>query len=235
MGRRAKYLTLSEKNEAHKARRAILKLRPENIAAKKAENRRQYLRRKPIPALADSLTLQAKAPMSWSSWSSLFERFYRGEDTLVIEELDLDENDFRALLGRPPYPNSLTTMDTDSFHDIWGQLSAAIHGYMSCRYAKDLEERTSRIRDMSDSAIIEELWDRYTALSKDRVFLVGILKGKTMLQYAPEELLAMINLNWISRLIVFTVEDLEAFRYNRFHFIRTCTDRLWTIGTCTTT
>ncbi|KAF6754840.1 hypothetical protein DFP72DRAFT_847837 [Ephemerocybe angulata] len=235
MGRRAKYFTLVEKTQACKERRAILKLRPEAIAAKQAENRRQYLRRKPIPTLPDSLRLQAKAAMSWSSWGLLFDRFYRGEDSLAIDELYLEENDFRALLGRPPYPNSLTTMDIDSFQDIWPQLSAAIHGYMSCRYAKDVEGRTSRIRDMTDSAVIEELWHRYTALSKDHVFLMGILKGKSMLQYTPEELLAMINLNWISRLIVFAVEDLEAFRYDRSHFIRTCIDRLWTMGTCSTT
>ncbi|KAF6758080.1 hypothetical protein DFP72DRAFT_845524 [Ephemerocybe angulata] len=215
MGRRAVYYTVAAKAEAHRARRAVLKLRPEAVSRRKAENRRQYLKRKPIPTIPEAVKRQSLVPMSWTQWRSTYERFYHGEDMLFLDDIELGGADFKALADLPPYSSTLMSLET--FNDTWGELSAAIHGYLVSRYVQELEGRTRRLNavNVSDSDTREELWGQYYALLKRRQVFADALGTKSMLQYSPSELISMINMQWTSRLLVYAVADLEASRSGR--------------------
>ncbi|KAF6752563.1 hypothetical protein DFP72DRAFT_849699 [Ephemerocybe angulata] len=228
MGRRAKYFTLAEKASAQKIQREKLKDTPEAIARRKAENRRQYLKRKPSPTICSSVERHSRAPMSWTDWRPTFERFYHGEDTLFLGDIELGRDDFEAMGGLPPYYGSLTVLG--SFEEVWGELSAALHGYMTYRYINEVGRKMSWIKQARDSDVREELWGHHRTLMKRWKVLTDFLGVKSILHYAPSELIAMINMQWTSRLIVFAVEDLEAFGRGRASFLRMCSDRLWEMG-----
>ncbi|KAF6749341.1 hypothetical protein DFP72DRAFT_852761 [Ephemerocybe angulata] len=243
MGRRAKYYTLADKANARKIQRAKTKHTPESkaqvsaggraIARRKAENRRQYLKLKPIPVVPKPVRRHSWAPMSWMQWRSVYERFHQGEDTLFLNELELVGDDFAALVQLPPYCSSVTSLA--NFNDLWGELSAALHGYMTSRYIQETEARANRMKSARDSDIREELWEQHRTLTKTWNDLTDFLGVKSILQYTLSELIAMINMQWTSRLIVFAVEDLEAFKGGRVCFLRTSTDRLWEMGLPRTT
>ncbi|KAF5339720.1 hypothetical protein D9611_009080 [Ephemerocybe angulata] len=228
MGRRAIYYTVAEKKEAHRARRSVLNRRPEAVARKKAENRRRYLKSKPLPTIPEAVKGQSLMPMSSTQWRSTYERLYHGEDTLFLDDIELGGADFKALADLPPYPSTLTSLKT--FNDTWVELSAAIHGYLVHRYVQELEGHLNAL-NISDSDTREELWRRYYALSKRREVFADVLVGtKSMLRYSPSELLSMINMQWTSRLLVYAVADLEAAKSGRTCLIRVYTDRLRELG-----
>ncbi|KAF6743095.1 hypothetical protein DFP72DRAFT_859581 [Ephemerocybe angulata] len=145
MGRRAKYYTLADKANARKIQRAKTKHTPESKAqvslgaepshAGKAENRRQYLKLKPIPVVPKPVRRHSWAPMSWMQWRSVYERFHQGEDTLFLNELELVGDDFAALLRD----------FVGQFQRFMGRASsAALHGYMTSRYIQETEARANR-------------------------------------------------------------------------------------------
>ncbi|KAF6754434.1 hypothetical protein DFP72DRAFT_1068462 [Ephemerocybe angulata] len=225
MGRRAKYLTLCDRREAHRKQKQVLKLRPSASLARKAENRRYYLKHKPAPILPSDIKRHSVSPISWSAWSSVFVRFCQGEDMLIVEELELDTSDLEALIGLPPYPAHVTRPDT--FEDIWGPTAAALHGYLTSKYTSHVERRMINVRDGSETDAREESWSVYRALLNERQLWLSRLSTERMLDYTPTDRILYLNLLWNARLIVYAAEDIASLAESRTHLLRAWADRLW--------
>ncbi|KAF6741965.1 hypothetical protein DFP72DRAFT_1082887 [Ephemerocybe angulata] len=170
MGRRAKYLTLEAKKEAHRVQRRELKRRPSTAHARQEENRRYYYKKKPPPIVPGEVVRHASLPLSWTDWRSIFVRFLQGEDMLVLDEVELELEDIVSLVGYPPYPARLTNLEC--FDNIWGPISAALHGRMTWEYVGEINEKiTSRSRT-PDVDLRIELWAEYAELLERRQILI---------------------------------------------------------------
>ncbi|KAF6746463.1 hypothetical protein DFP72DRAFT_855348 [Ephemerocybe angulata] len=227
MGRRAKYLTLEAKKEAHKEQRRAYRKRASTTSSRREENRAQYYKKKPPPIVPADIARHAKLPLSWTQQSSLFSSFSEGQDMLVLDELELDCEDWIALTGPPPYPPHITRVE--SFDDVWDTVSAALHGYSTRGYAEELNREMPASVRKSDVDLRVQLWAEYKELVKHRQMLLSHLpNGSGSLCYrTPSDTITSRNVIWHSRLIVYCAEDIEALFNSRAEFIRKRTDRLW--------
>ncbi|KAF6758443.1 hypothetical protein DFP72DRAFT_844846 [Ephemerocybe angulata] len=89
---------------------------------------------------------------------------------LVLDELELNEDHFQSLLGPPPYPNHLTT--SEYFEDVWGPVSAALHGRLTGEYVGDISRRIGSLVRQSDLEVRVELWKEYKGCMERRKALL---------------------------------------------------------------
>ncbi|KAF6742586.1 hypothetical protein DFP72DRAFT_1081809 [Ephemerocybe angulata] len=225
MGRRPKYLTVEAKKQARTEQRRVLNKRPNTANIRCEENQRYYYKHKLPPMVPSDVKHHAKLPISWTMWNSIFERFKAGQDMLVLDELELDEEDLQSLLGPPPYPTHLTT--SKHFEDVWGAVSAAMHGLLTWEYVGDLNRRISSIVGKSDVTVRIELWASYLDLLARRKALLAHLSSLSLCYHTPSDMITFINVMWLSRLTVYTAEDLASMYLGRATLLRTWLDRVW--------
>ncbi|KAF6741491.1 hypothetical protein DFP72DRAFT_862128 [Ephemerocybe angulata] len=145
---------------------------------RQAQNRRQYLRVKPPPILTGSLRRHSESRITWSEWITVHARFLQGDDEVSLDKIQLQESDIRALVGTPSHHTSLTSLRP--FDDVWGPVSAAMHGYLSRLYIQEAEERADRIKRGTPATAREELWSLFSRLSSQRKALMGALGSGPM-------------------------------------------------------
>ncbi|KAF6765561.1 hypothetical protein DFP72DRAFT_839388 [Ephemerocybe angulata] len=200
------------------------------IARKKAQNRRHYLLLKPPPTLSPALVHHLKMPISWMKTWSIYERFSQGQEMLVLDEVELDKSSLDILVGLPPYPAALTSLE--HFEDVWESIAGALHGRMVYRYKLEMEGQAERMRGASEGDVREELWRMYASLLKQYKQLSAALGATPMYKYSPTETIIYANVLWAARLISYAVEDIRALICGYSYLLRVRTDRFWNLGRC---
>lgn len=160
-----------------------------------------------MPSISEEVQAFLDRPISDADHDLIYHRFVEGEDTVGLDTYDLELDDFDAMLGDPPYLN-LTVVEAD-----WTYVSAALHGFMVCKYLGDLEEFSNNIR-LEDPGVVSStlrsqfrsLVRRFTALRAACTDPLDALSSSTLPSVA--NLVAFQNLLWTARRIEFVVQDI---------------------------
>ncbi|KAF6755729.1 hypothetical protein DFP72DRAFT_843096 [Ephemerocybe angulata] len=129
MGRRAIYLTLADRHKADRARRAARMSTPSAIEARKARNRKAYLKRRGIPLLLvpEDAARLASSDIIDPDHIRTFWAFCKGQDELGLDDMYFEQHELEALTLLPPYQDNL--LDWPDFNAYWPVLSAALGGF----------------------------------------------------------------------------------------------------------
>ncbi|KAJ3517164.1 hypothetical protein NMY22_g14024 [Coprinellus aureogranulatus] len=236
MGRRAKYFTREERLVARRAQRALRDSKPEAKQRRQIQNRRAWRRKRERelllvapPEIPEAVHQQAAMNMSDAKHVHIFEEFCGGREDMQLEEIDLDWGDFNMLIGIPPYPHEvISRLDLS---EEWPLLRSALHGVMAYRYlqyCEDLIRRCKRpsgtpghIRAGLDSTFQELVCEYNKVASAARqLFEQGNKVGVAVANH---------NTKWISRIMVYTLEDMATVRNGCDGLIRTLTERKWEV------
>ncbi|KAJ3543804.1 hypothetical protein NMY22_g3012 [Coprinellus aureogranulatus] len=234
MGRTAKYLTRKERLEAQRKQRALRAQKPGAKAVRSAESRRAYLKRKgltlirtEVPQPDASIRRAAELGMSSQDYVNVFRQFRGGEGTLVLDGLD-GEVDIDALAGMPPYPRCL--VDLDTFFDDWDYIEAAMHGGMARRHLEQCEELIDLRRRLSDHELAIELHKRHKELTLEYQRFVDTHAHLDRFGQWQESDIALQNVKWKSRLLMYSWGDIEALKKGDGLFVHEVMERMWNIG-----
>ncbi|TEB25838.1 hypothetical protein FA13DRAFT_1796153 [Coprinellus micaceus] len=170
MGRSAKYQTREERLGARRAQRAERATAPGAREARQAENRRawqkkrwlQLLDREP-PEIPQAIREEAEKAISSDEYPRIFNQFLEGRDSLGLDEVDVEEVDFEAMTGAPPYPNHITSLS--GFSEVWPMLGTALHGIMARQYLKYCDELIARCSGLTQDHIMAGLDVKYRELT----------------------------------------------------------------------
>ncbi|KAJ3525102.1 hypothetical protein NMY22_g10712 [Coprinellus aureogranulatus] len=237
MGRRAKYFTREERLVARRAQRARRDARPEAKERRKKQNRRAWRRKRERerlhdepPAVPRVVRQNSAMKMSDSENKHIFDEFRQGRENIQIGELEIEWEDFNMLIGAPPYP-SRVTLNPD-FAMAWPTLRSALHGIMAYRYhnyCNDLIQRCKRpnstpghIRAILESTY-KDLVLEYNriAAAAQQCFHEGDRVGVSI---------ANQNTIWVSRVMIYTVDDMVTVREGCGTLVRTLADRVYEIS-----
>ncbi|KAF6744778.1 hypothetical protein DFP72DRAFT_857079 [Ephemerocybe angulata] len=141
---------------------------------------------------------------------------------LILDEVELDKSSLDILVGLPPYPAALTSLE--HFEDVWESIAGALHGRMVYRYKLEMEGQAERMRGASEGDVREELWRMYASLLKQYKQLSAALGATPMYKYSPTEIIIYANVLWAARLISYAVEDIRALICGYSYLLRPMTE-----------
>lgn len=251
MGRAAKYLTQEERLAARRAQRAQRDSRPGYVShfkvsahsqaslrekeKRQRQNRRAWRRKtgrelleKDPPEISPAIRNQANIELSSTEHVSLYQQFCEGRDSVELEgECMVDAEDFDAMIGPGPYPTHVTSSPT--FAEDWPRLRSALHGMMVFRYLGYCDNILVRCRKYPASLIIGGLTSTYHDLVREY--------NKTTIaaqQYSVQGdragiMVASQHGRWISRMLVYMVEDMLKLKKGPEYLLSTVCDRQWRI------
>lgn len=251
MGRRAKYQTKEERLVARRAQRVQRDSKPGYVVSvglgayqltvrrakevRRVQNRRAWRKKRnkellhqDLPTVPQAIRNQAKVEISSAEHKRLYGEFCEGRDSIELGgDFNIDADDFDILIGPGPYSTAITS--NIKFSEHWPKLSAAIHGLMAYRYIAYCDEIVNRCHRYPSHHLISGLYSihhdlvlQYNQLTvaSQRFFSEGDKPGLALAKQSGK---------WISRLIVYTVEDMEALRGGCGSLMRTLTERRWQI------
>ncbi|KAF6747273.1 hypothetical protein DFP72DRAFT_1075529 [Ephemerocybe angulata] len=138
--------------------------KPGAIEARRAQNRKAYLKRKGNPPLQlpDDIAQLASSDMVNPDYIRTFWAFCKGQDVLGLDDVYLEEDDLRALTKMPPYPHHI--LNSPNFHSSWPLVSAALAGFVTYRYTSTCQNWTARFHQTPMPEFQHEICEQYNYL-----------------------------------------------------------------------
>lgn len=253
MGRPAKYHTREERLIARRAQRArresepgydiLLFHLPEGFRlrvarakeVRRAQGRRAWQKKRNLallnkgpPNIPEAVREQALKEISSLEYSRMYNQFLQGRDTLGFEEVDIEEEDFEAMMGAPPYSNLIASLS--GFSEKLPVITAALHGMLVRKHIAHCDDLLARARSLSQLHIYNGLNAQYHELIVK--FNETTICARDSSERGDIAAVAMATLNnkWAAKQIVDTVEGMEALREGCDKFIRTILERKWQLG-----
>lgn len=140
---------------------------------------------------------------------------------------DVDADDFNMLIGPGPYPINITS--SPNFTEIWPILQSALHGVQVCRYLAYCDDILGRCKRLPAWHIFAGLNETYDELVVEYNKIAVAARHHSERGEDPEACIATHNMRWISRIIVYIVDDMVAVKEGTDVVLRTLCDRMWTI------
>lgn len=187
----------------------------------------ELLKRDP-PKVPDAATEYARKDISGIEYSRIYNQFLEGRDTLGLEEVDIEVEDFKAMMGIPPYTSPITLVS--EFSEKWPLVSAALHGMMVRQYLVYCDELIARACKLTQDHIIVGLDARYHELIvKFNQIDIGIRRCTERGDNVGVAI-ATQNKIWTSLEIVYAAEDIVELRKGCGCLIHRVTERKWQMG-----
>ncbi|KAJ3508958.1 hypothetical protein NMY22_g16451 [Coprinellus aureogranulatus] len=234
MGRRAKYFTREERLKARRAQRALRDSQPGRKEKRSEENRRAWRKKKAVkllnqdpPKAPDDVYELAEMNMFVEGYERWFQQFLEGRDCLGLDEVDIEVEELESLTAAPPYPTSITRIS--SFSDDWPLIRTVIQGYAARKYIEQCDVLVKQCRDAPEHIIITQLHVEYQNLIAQWSDLTEALGRLQSAGDQPETEIARQNTRWISRLVLYKIEDIRELRNGMGSLVNMVMDRRWRI------
>lgn len=172
-----------------------------------------------------SIREQAAMTLSSEEYIAIYNNFCDGRDTIELQgELIVDEDEFDKLVGPGPYPTYITS--NPNFADM-PKLHSALHGVMVHRYLAYCEDMITRCHKFPEWHMYSGLYSTYNELAMEYNKTT-----KTARRYFEEgkhgaTSIAVLNGRWISRMIVYTVDDMVSVKEGRERLLGRVCERRW--------
>lgn len=203
--------------------------------ARQAQNRRawqkkrrlQLLDRQP-PTVPECIQDEAEKDIPRIVHPSIYNQFLEGRESLGLDEVDVEEEDFEEMMKESPESNTITS--APGFSGFWLKLSAALHGTSARQYLQYCDELISRANQLAEGHLIAGLDFRYHELLIE--FKRRVIAIQKLSERGDEGAVAIATQNnyWVAKQIVYTAQDIVALREGCSKLVSMVTERRWTVG-----